>query len=556
MNKLLKCPVGIIKFILLALYLFVLYELMVIPAILDWSVYGILLSLAIAGLLVRSLPPDRRWTYAVLGVTFLLSVKALGNLAYLSWYWQAAGAFVIFTVLFAVSRVAGKVLLRRFLTVFLVALTVSFTVNPAEIPLWTEYSVKWRSPVLYRQEGTVDYFPLQTADVNNDGKAEIITQGNFEAVRKEQEDITSEDERRTFLRPEDNNYMVFAWNGQTFKELNRGEYSMDRLAKALQPDYINFPYYSAAFRPDANGPAQALTPLLTREELVERTMHFGDAPFVALALDLKSTEDRLAEWPPAPVSSVNMDKPFKLRAIIKGPELTGIFEGRSFSIPTDATAILGAGRLLPGRAAQLVVLGEKLQVFNIEPAGKVKLLNEITPDEVPDISTAEAILADVNFDGTDEVLLNTERAKLLKLAKNGRWQVLWASPDDSFRFEGFAPLGKEGKPQIIALAKSTVRNNKTRYMTGYEFTPAGLKQKWRVFSGLINLRAADVDGDGSNELVGYLYKKHLVLVLEKHRLPVVPALYGLTAALILYGFIRQARQTRRGQTAKGGERHE
>lgn len=548
MSKLLRCPAGILKFTLLALYLFALYELMIIPAILDWSFYGILLTLAIAGLLVHALPPNNRRTYAVLGVAFLMNVKALSNLTTLSWYGQTAGSIIIFFVLFTVSRVAGRVSLRRFLTMFLVALIISLNVNPAEVPLWTEYSIKWNSPVLYRQNDTVDYFPLQTADVNNDGKAEIITQGNFAAVRKEQNENT--DLTTPFLQPEDNNYMVFAWNGQTFNELKPGQYSVDRLAAALQPDYINFPYYSAAFRSNANGPKQALTPLLTREELVEQTMRFGEAPFVILGLDLKSTADRLAGWPPTPVSSVDLEKPFKLRAIIKGTELTGTFAGRNFSIPTEATAILGAGRLLPGKTAQLVVLGEKLQVFSIEPAGSVRLINEISPAEVPDISTAEAILADINADGTVEVLLNTEYAKILKLTEDGRWQVLWASTDNSFRFEGFAPLGQEDKPHIIALAKSNVRNNSTRYMTGYDFTPAGLKQRWRVFSGLINLRAADVDGDKNNELIGDLYKKHLVLVLKKHPLPVVPVLYGLTAMLILGGFACQLRQVKKAKQAK------
>ncbi|MFZ5640777.1 MAG: hypothetical protein ACOY4Q_08800 [Bacillota bacterium] len=552
MNKLLKCPAGIIKFTFFALYLFVLYELLVIPAILDWSVYGIVLSLVIAGLLVRSLPADHRRNLTVLGLAFLLSIKALGNITELPWFRQAGGTLVIFILLFVICRLLGKVSLRRFLTVFLVALAINSTVNLAEVPLWTEFSVKWRSPVLYREKGTVDYFPLQAADVNNDGKAEVITQGNLEAVRKEREEIIDEKEENRFLQREDNEYLVFAWNGKTFTRLGRQDYSMDRLVNSLQPDYINFPYYGIEWAVSPRGMEQKLAPLIAREELVEKTMRFGEAPFVALALNLRNLELRLAGPAPLNFPSISMEKPFKLKASIMDSKLAGTYAGSDFSVPTDATAILGAGRMLSGASAQIAVLGEKLQVFDIQPDGKTKLLNEITPAEIPDIGTAEALLADVNSDGTDELLLNTERAKILKLGKDGRWQVLWASRDESFRFEGFAPLGKDGKPQIIALAKSNVRKNLTRYMTGYEFTTAGLEQRWRVFSGLINLQAADVDGDKQNELAGYLYKKHLVLVLEKHRLPVVPALYGLTAGLIIYGFVCQTRQ---GRNIKGGGPH-
>jgi hypothetical protein len=552
MNRLLKCPAGIIKYTLFALYLFVLYELLVIPAILDWSVYGIILSLVIAGLLVRSLPADRRRNLTVLGLAFLLSVKALSNLAYLPWLRQAAGTLGIFILFFIISRLLGRVSLRRFLTVFLVALAINSAVNLAEVPLWTEFSVKWRSPVLYRQEGTVDYFPLQAADVNNDGKAEIITQGNPEAVRKERAGIVAAEEKNRFLRREDNEYLVFAWNGKTFNRLGKQDYPMERLVNSLQPDYINFPYYGIDWEVSPRSLEQKLAPLITREELVEKTMRLGEAPFVALALNLRNLEQRLAGPAPLNFPSISMEKPFKLKASIMDSKLTGTFAGSDFSVPTNATAILGAGRMLGGASAQIAVLGEKLQVFDIRPDGKAKLLSEITPAEIPDIGTAEALPADVDADGTDELLLNAEQAKILKLAKDGQWQVLWASRDESFRFEGFAPLGKDGKPQIIALAKSNVRNNLTRYMTGYEFTAAGLEQKWRVFSGMINLQAADVDGDKQNELAGYLYKKHLVLVLEKHRLPVVPALYGLTAGLIICGFIRQARQ---GRNIKGGGPH-
>lgn len=570
MNKLLKCPAGILRYTLLALYVFVLYELLFIPAILDWSVYGILLAVALTGLLVYSLPPADRKPYSVLGLAFLLSVRALDNIADWAWYGRVAGSLAVFIVLFTVSLLLGKVKLRRFTTVFLVAVIISSTVPLAEVPLWTEFRVKWQSPVLYRQQGTVDYFPLLAADVNNDGKDEIITQGNPETVRKEQKKIFDEGEKEAFLPPEDNRYVVYNWDGREFTLLDRDEYSLDRLVSSLMQDYINFPFYAIDWKVSATGPEQLLTPLLDRDELVRRTMRFGEAPFFILGLDLESIRQRQQGWnrlqstigeSGAAVSSLEIEKPLKLNAVIREQTgesgstgtflLTGNYAGSSFSLPTEATAILGAGRLMPGPAAQLVVLGESLQVIQVSPGGQTGIISQITPAEVPEIGTSEVILADVDFDGTDELLLNTDMAKILKLDKNGQWQVLWASRDDSFRFEGFAPLGAGNKPQIIALSKSNVRQNRTRYMTGYEFTPEGLKQKWRVFSGLINLRAADVDGDRENELAGYFYKEHVFLVMEKHSLPVVPALYALTAALIVCGLAFRTRRRRDGQGGAG-----
>ncbi len=548
MNKPAEFTLNTLKYILFAVYLFILYELLIVPAILDWSVYGILVSVGISGLLVYALPSAHRRNLTVLGLTFLLMVRALDNISFLEWYLRIPGVLVIFIILGFTGRVLGRVAPTRFLTVFLVALAINLTVPLDEVPLWSEFTVKWRSPVLYRQGGTVDYFPLLSVDLNDDGKAEIITQGNFDSVVRERENIIAGEEDGKLLWNENNQYMVFGWNGRSFDRLAKTAYSRELLVSALQQDYINFPYYTADWKESGDALQQDLHPLTDRDVIVSKTMRFGDAPFYNLVLSLESTRMRQESWhrlisgiadtspeKTVPVSSISITEPWQLSAEITGSELRGNYAGKEFSVATEATAILGAGRLLNGASAQLVVLGTRLRIFDVSPSGEVKLINEITRDQITDISSAEALLADVDGDGTDELMLNTEQARILELDDGGNWRVLWASTDDSFRFEGFASLGPDRKPHIIALSKSNVRNNRTRYMTGYEYTNQGLQQKWRVFSGMINLTPADVDGDRENELAAYLYKKHVIMVLEKHRLPVVPVLYGLTMLLVLTG---------------------
>jgi len=551
MNKRAKFAVNTLIYILFAGYLFILYELLIVPAILDWSLYGILVSLSITGMLVYALPPEHRRNLSVLGLTFLLMVRALDNISFLEWYLRIPGVLAVFIILGFTSRVLGRIAPTRFLTVFLVALVINLSITLDEVPLWSEFSIKWRSPVLYLQGGTVDYFPLQSADLNDDGMTEIITQGNLNAVQKARENPRDKDKENKLLWNEDNEYLVFGWNGRTFDRLENTAYSPKLLISALQRDYINFPYYTTNLMQSGDTLKQNLNPLADLDEIVSRTMRFGDAPFYNLALSLESTRMRQEGWnrlvnsvaqekdtPPkqsVPVSSLNITEPFELSAEITDSQLRGTFAGKEFSVATEATAILGAGRLLSGASAQLAVLGTKLQVLDVRPSGEVRLINEITREQVSDISSAEALLADVDADGIDELMLNTEQARILKLDDTGSWKVLWASTDDTFRFEGFASLGPDQKPHIIALSKSNVRNNRTRYMTGYEYTSQGLQQRWRVFSGMINLTAADVDGDKENELAGTVYKKHVVMVLEKHRLPVVPALYGLTLLLVLSG---------------------
>jgi len=565
MNKPAKLTINTLLYILFTVYLFVLYELLIVPAILDWSLYGILLSLSITGMLVYALPPERRRNLSVLGLTFLLMVRALDNISFLEWYLRIPGVLAVFIILGFTSRVLGRIAPTRFLTVFLVALVINLSITLDEVPLWSEFSIKWRSPVLYLQGGTVDYFPLQSADLNDDGMAEIITQGNLSAVKKARENPLDKDKQNKLLWNEDNEYLVFGWNGRTFDQLENTDYSPKLLVSALQRDYINFPYYTTDWRQPGDTLKQDLNPLANLDEIVSRTMRFGDAPFYNLALSLESARMRQESWnrlingmaqqqeaslkKDVPVSSVNITEPFELSAEITNSELKGTFAGKQFSAATEATAILGAGRLLNGASAQLALLGTKLQILDVSSSGEIKLINEITGEQIPDISSAETLLADVDADGVDELMLNSEQARILKLDDSGSWEVLWASTDDTFRFEGFASLGPDQKPHIIALSKSNVRNNRTRFMTGYEFTSQGLQQKWRVFSGMINLTAADFDGDKENELAGSVYKKHLVMVLEKHRLPVVPALYGLTLLLVLAGIgirLRQPHTRERG----------
>ncbi|WP_418790815.1 hypothetical protein [Phosphitispora sp. TUW77] len=553
MNKPAKFILNTLIYILFALYLFLFYELLIIPSILDWSIYGIIASLGITALLVFALPPGHRIRLMVLGLTFLLMVRALDNISHLEWYLRILGVLTIFIILGFTGRILGRITPINFLTVFLVALAINLSITLDEVPLWSEFYVKWHSPVLYQQDNTVDYFPLLSADLNRDGKSEIITQGNLAAVENAYQDSSGENRKNSLLLNENNQYLVFGWNGQTFEQLNNNAYSEKLLVQTIARDYINFPYYTTNWKQSENALKQYLNPLASVDKIINKTMRFGDAPFYNLALSLESIRTRQESWDrllksttyqkgtapekAVPVSSLKINEPWQLSAEIINSQLRGTFSRKEFSASTEATAILSAGQMINGTSAQVVVLGTKLQVYDINSSGEVKLVNQITNTQIPDISSAEALLADVDSDGIDELMLNIEQARILKLDDTGEWKVLWASTDDSFRFEGYASLGPSTKPHIIALSKSNVRNNRTRYMTGYEYTPQGLKQQWRVFSGMINLTAADVDGDKNNELAGYLYKKHVVMVLEKHHLPVVPMLYGLTLLLALSGLI-------------------
>jgi len=257
------------------------------------------------------------------------------------------------------------------------------------------------------------------------------------------------------------------------------------------------------------GIEEKMDPVLDKAEIIEQSMNFGKFPFKFLSLSQNSLADAI-----------------KNRSLLEQPV---------------NSAELAGGLLVPGEGRKKIIIDEKLKV--IQPTDQ-KVIAELGRSQVPDIGTSEVLTGDVNNDKIDELILTAETSQILQLTQDYKWEVLWSNPEprnfkdrfNKMRFEDFALLGSDKSPQLIALSKSNVRDNPTRYMTGYVYNDGTLKQKWRVFSGLINLRAGDIDGDGQNELLGYMYRAHRIYVLEKHNVPVVGILYGITGALILLGF--------------------
>lgn len=527
-SKTLKCLWAIVKTVLMALYLFVFYQLILVPAILDWSSFGILLTLALSLLLIWSIPPARRLSTTVLGITFLLALKSLDNIREYPALHYVLGALLIFLLLLFTGKLLGRFTFRRYLVVFLVALILTSSLDLSEAPFWTEFRVKWESPLLYKTLATVDYFPIKLMDVDGDHIKEIVTQENLAQADQETQEIAQKGKQYQILQPENNHYAVYKWDGNTFKEIPPSRYDLRKLEAALPMDYIGYPFYGMSLSVNSKqGIEQQMTPLVDRSQLIAQAMNFGSFPFRVLSLSEKSLKTRL-----------------QAKSVIGQPQ---------------QPQPLGQGKLLPGPGTETVSIDGSLKVRTTDPSHKI--VGMVDNTQISDIGTSEVLLGDVNNDQRDDLMLTSETSHILELNPDGRWQILWTSPEpvsvknrfSKFRFEDFAPLGRDKTPQLIALSKSNVRDNPTRYMTGYVYQNGTLHQKWRVFTGLINLRAGDVDGDGANELVGYMYRAQRIFVLEKHDLPVVPALYTLTGALILLGFGLQLRQKRK--TANGGEQN-
>ncbi len=523
--RLLKFIWGITSTALMALYVFVLYELAVIPAILDWSVYGVLLVFCLVGLLVLSIPAAKRVPNLVLAIAFLLSVRSLDDISSYTTVWKILFGLFIFFLLLIVGKILGRFSVRSYLVTFLVAVVLTSSIDLSQARLWTEFFVKWESPALYKRYATVDYFPVILADVDGDGAQEIITQQNLEEAEREKLLVVERGVKYEILTNEESLFAVYKWDGEVFKELTPEQYDISKLKANLPVDYLGFPFYETKNRIDQSGAVkQIMRPSAGKTELVESSVNFVAFPFQILKISETALESRLENQ-----------------------------EELGQAAPTSS---VGQGNLIPGPSLETVAIDH---ILTVSKANDKKPIGIIDETMISDIGTSEIIIGDVDNDKTDEILLTSETSRILKLNSDGKWQILWTSIDkldekarfQKFRFEDFAPLGQSKSPQIIALSKSYVRNNPTRYMTGYVYKDGALHQQWRVFSGLINLRAGDIDGDGENELIGYMYRAHRLFVLEKHNVPVVTGIYVVTGLLILWGLVRQWR----GKKYAGGEQN-
>lgn len=148
--------------------------------------------------------------------------------------------------------------------------------------------------------------------------------------------------------------------------------------------------------------------------------------------------------------------------------------------------------------------------------------------------------ADVDGDGRPERLLNNpDRGALIQ---DSAGATIWQAPNDSFRFEGFGPVGSAGEDLILAQDKGFLGFDERRYLGGYRLEGSRLVRRWKVFvPGIVNPVLADVDGDGRNEVVAALYGTQRLVVLAKHDLPVAAFTWVAVLAIPAAALARRAR---------------
>ncbi|MED4781716.1 hypothetical protein [Brevibacillus choshinensis] len=527
---------------LYAIALLLIYHLLIKPAFLDLTWIALLVFLPLLAFCYYVVHPDERRQVLAFTVGILLLDRALTRVDVKTTAALLIGGAIAVIVIGLLVKWYGRLNWKAVGSLVVIALLANVTFNRDTLAALSHFTVKYESDRLYNGQW-VDYFPMALYDVDNDGKQEIITYGNAdelplpeEAAKKPETEEEKKElaDKLLHLQPEPVSLYVLTWKDGKMVRMPNDQISpetMARIKEQMPTDYPGFPYYTMK---DGQ-----LVPNVQRQSYAEGMLQVGTAPYRAFMLDMDNIANQLAE------NGGSMDLRHQLGSKykdlhIKDGMLTGTYEDKPFGGTTKATKLLTT-MILPDGKEGLLAMGEHLSVLEVEPDGTVNEAYTLTRKEA-ELATAEFIPADIDHDKVDELLIAGKPSYILKPKADGTWEILWASSDKdkSFRFSNFAAVGNS-KPEIIAKAKSWVSTTDSRYLSGYDYTPDGLKENWRIYLPLINVQVGDVDGDKQNEIVATIYNTHRVLVFKPHNVPVFALTVILFIGLLGYGVVRRVR---------------
>lgn len=525
----------------LAIYSYFAYHLLLTPLLLEFSLIGVAIGWGMLLALFFLIPSKDRKQVAVFIILFLFFSKALFETGYIVTWVKGFNFLVIIAVLYLVARFYGKFSKPIILMMIVLGFILHFIVPKDEVRLLNHFTQVWQSPPLYTGE-TIDYFPLLVRDIDGDGRQEIITFGHLEELRQLFEDRKArglDPNRMPYDLENEPLYMyVYKWNNGTMERIANETLDLEAIRPFIPKDYIGFPYYlwSDDF---------TLIPQIQKQNLSEQMGQFGATPFQAMRLNVQTLAQYMDIYQGVydRKDQFRFDSPFQSISIIGG-ELVLETETDTYRQPTRATKVIDLFRTENGLG--LLLMSDQLELWSIDENLQLELTHVLGEENIHSTMSSEFILADLDQNGTDEILISTSTirvttSRILRPLENGKWEILFTSPDTSLRFEAFDTIGNEAEAGVIALSKSQMRNNPFRYLTGFTYTEKGLEQDWKTFVSFINVRTGDVTGDGQNELIASIYESHQIYVIKRHQVPVYAMLILIFAALVIYTIVRRMR---------------
>jgi hypothetical protein len=509
--------------VLYALYLHLFYHVLLVPAFAEYSFYGFL-AVPFVLFAFWLLPAGERKRAAALSVLYVFLQESLSNIEEFKGAALAASFVVIALVLYALAWLYARVKWTHAAVIASVALILHLAIPQRMELMLTEFYPKWISEPQYLGE-IYGHLPFNVADVDGDGREEIITLGNRDFYP---EGRMLPQTYRLYEEP----LRVMAWEldetGRRMRRVPDEAIDVARLERFLPEEYVGFPYY----RLNAD---LELVPLVQRKDFTEGMIQFGTAPFRALRLNLENIMGRLAQTGGVH-DRLEQDGGFA-DVVLAGGRLSGTYRGQPFDMPHAATELIGAVRLADGSEG-LLVRGRDVELLQwreqSDAGGSLIVTHRLTREMQRDLSYSIIRIHDVNGDGADEVVITYPYATILSAGPDGSWSILWGATQSSLlHIKDIGPLTPGAKNELIAFNKSKVRASGIHYLASFSYTDKGLKQNWKVFTRNLDLvMLADLKGTGKNDLVVTFADSSRIYVLHKHNIPVTELTLAATALLL------------------------
>lgn len=511
-------------------YLYFFSHLLVIPALAEYSFYG-LLVVPFMLLMFWLIPAEDRKQAIVYTFLFLLMDQAMAN-AYNKMDLLPFVLSVVFIglFLFPISRYFGQVGPKAFLIglASTVILNVSLPNNLVQVLPY--FYKKWNSQQLYIGEMST-HFPVVAKDLDQDGTDELITLGNRDYIEKLVKSGTRP--KPTYaITPEPLTVYVWKWSNGELQRIPSEQVDVKQIQAVLPKEYIGFPYYVLNDKLE-------LVPQIQRQVLTEGMTQYGTAPYRALLLNVENVEQQLKMSGGFYDFQDQVGTKFSNVALRQGI-LTGMYGQIPFEVASDATKIVGSLTFSNGEEG-LLVLGRDLHLLQWMD-GNMKITHELTRSMQKGLALSQFQVIDLERDGTDELMIKHPYSTILQPQENGKWKILWSTDDKSFRFEDFRQIGNGH--EFVGQSKSAIRAKDTIYLTGFNYSEQGMKQTWKIFYPMNTATFADLNGDGEQELVTTARGQHIIYVLGKHSIPVTWILIGSTILLVLYLLGRRLRHAK------------
>jgi len=533
--------------IIYALWAMLFYQLVFTAWTLEYSIFGVIGVIAASVLFIYIFPSQDRRTMIRFTLFSLAVSLAIPSFASESLLWRILD-YVVFVVF---ALFLGRWLLKMKLTRLLLVI-VSITLAELWVPL-ADMSVLANFQVQYTghlgsQDPQIPSIPVAAAgDAKRPGLQQIITLQEHRPYKGEAQQLIGllgqpgySTSVQDAIKELQHSYdLVSITPGQLRYHLSYPSLATLKQLSFSRMGLADFPFTTSHFLNVYGKTRMYLSLSQSPGSLLEMVLNPGNMAKSISALSLQTAAAEASNWD----ALTGRNRTFIDGLTLDRGYLSGNYHGATIHVKTAGVVLMGVYPLLPKSVSPLpeaIVEGNNvIQVITLL-AGNAHVIATLHGTFNNPLTT-DVVFADLLHSGTDELLVNSVPAQILRLTPRATWQTLWVSQRDSFRFESVFP--KPGGDLMIANSPGLDTNSPVRYLGGYRYLDGQLVNVFRVYhNDLVSIHTVHITTASAPELLTSVYAHQEIMLLKPTTVPwllLVELSYVLVIGWGLYRRIRK-----------------